>query len=645
MKSRAFPLAGVYLSCIVFLILYGNRDVSASQAETARETPLSWPEIIDAVRSDASLRNAVDTLVRDARGDLSKGLVRRAHRLQDVGKHRTWLDGRSNVLEDEIRETFALAMSDFAACNALSVSLPRAAAAARITGDTEIRDHVVAQLREMSAWRPLQRPGWTLYAPGNRFPPGDKDGNWLATGCGIRAIVTALEIMGDDVSEALRQELADLMEGEIAGVVDDWEVRRPWFVKSDNAITNQWVLPTEGLVRACLYLGVDSHRTAYELGVKNLLQALSSHGPKGEFEEGIGYANFTVSSMLHAARAMAAAGDRRAADHPFLANFPVWSVLHIQPGRMTVNCFDAGGAQIPRDNTNWRSLLSLLVFTTSNEIANWALWEQFDGPSDDLMGLLCRITSRRAKRTQPDLYAAYERAPMVVWRDGWEDDASGVWIRGGHELDQHDHQDRGHVNLIFKGKAILIEAGTPSYSDPDMFLHWSPLGHNVLQTGASMPSRPYPMGPVSDPGWQRRGGIAPIDVHRLDDRGGSVTVDASDCYSSAETWLRAVKWAAGELTVQDEVELESGLEDVILFRWHLGTRNEVDVSASGRSIVVRWKDAVMRINGSVPLEVHQSRMPDATLPKSEDTLHTCIEVRSKEPLGALRLTTSVRPAR
>jgi hypothetical protein len=635
------------IGAVLLVSCCANPAVGAPKQARPNGVVLSWNEAIEAVKADVSLRPNLQALIKEARADSAKGLVRRAHRVADVGRHRTWLDGRSKALEDEIRETFALAMSDFGACSTLATELPTIAAAARLTGDMNLRTHVVEQLQEVGTWSPLQRPGWTLYAPGHRLPPDGKDGNWLATGCGVRAIVTALEIMGDDVDDQLRGTLKTLLAKEIDGVVDDWRTKRPWFVRTNNPVTNQWVLPTEGLVRACLFLGADRHPKAYELGVRNLLKALSSHGAAGEFEEGIGYANFTVTSLLHAARAMAVAGDRRAIDHPFLVHFPTWAVHHIQPGRMTVNCFDAGRAAIPRDHGHWRSMLSLLVFAGGSQVANWALAHQFDGPKDDLIGLATRVSARRIGQRMPCLFAAYERAPMVVWRDGWHDAANGVWVRGGHRLDQHDHQDRGHVNLIFGGKAILIEAGTPSYSNPDMGVHYaSGAGHNVLQVGTFFPKRPYPVQSRADyAGWQRARGIAPITVARLDEQGGAVTVDGSRCYAETKRWQRHVTWTAGTLTVRDDVELKPGTSSVVLFRWHVGTDRPVEIAGKGSPVLVRWDDVQMTLEAGEPIEVSQRKAPDATLGTGQDHQHTCLEVRSGQAVRAFTLSTEVRRRR
>lgn len=611
----------------------------------AREHLLNWPQVIAAAQRNDSFTDVIAQLELKALREAEQGLWRRPYRFEDIGKHRSWLDKRAVPLEEEIRETFALAMSDFMMCWNLADHFPGMVAAAKLSGDSRLREFAGAQLREISTWRPLQRPGWTVYSPGRRLPPDGQDGNWLGTGVGIRTIVTAMDIMGDDLDPQVRGDLRSLLAAEIASIVDDWKTKRTWFIQSNNAITNQWVLPTEGLVRACLHLGVDEYREAYELGVNNLLQALSAHGAMGEFEEGIHYARFTTESLLHAAHAMAVAGDRRAIEHPYLASFATWAVHHLQPGRMLVNCFDAVWAFVPREHEGWRSFLSLMVFCSGDKTANWALHDQFDGPSDDLAGLACRLIARDLDQNPPPLFAAYDRATMAVWRDGWSDDGDGVWIRGGHELDQHDHRDRGHVNLIRRGKPILIEAGTPDYSNPDIFVHYqSDAGHNVLRLGSFFPSKPYPIFGYATryEGWQKRGCVAPIEVRRLDAAGGSVVVDATRCYAALERWHREVDWSNDEMTIHDDVRIRDGGQDIILFRWHLGTEQDVAITADGRSAEVHWADARIHISADSALSIRQFKAPDATVTGEDDRQHTCLEVQSAGAIGSIRVTTVVR---
>lgn len=606
-----------------------------------------WPALLDSVKNNANMQPYAALLIEKAREAAASSVIKRPKTLAEVGRNRTWLDGRSNALEDEIRETFALAMADFAACNALAQELPGLAAAHRLTGDQVFFDRIVAQLEEMTAWSPLQRPGWTLYAPGHRLPPDGKDGNWLATGCGVRAIADTLAILPEDALDTgLVARIHTLLETEIAGVVDDWQQKRPWFVRTDNPVTNQWVLPTEGLVRACLVLDVDAHRDAYELGVRNLLRALDAHGARGEFEEGFGYAGFTVASLAHAAFAMAVAGDRRAIDHPFLKHFPTWYVHHLQPGRMVINCFDAGGAY--DKEAGMRPLLSLLAVCTGDPVCLWGL-DKVGGPSDDLPGLAARGVPADAPRVEPPLFAQYERAARVNWRGSWQDDATGVWVRGGHPLDQHDHQDRGHVNFILHGQPVLIEAGTPAYHHPLMMSHYATgVGHNVLQIGVAKPERKGDAGEyVWFPGWQKRGGVAPITVNRLDNEGGEVAVDGTACYDGLTQWSRTVTWNTDQLSIVDQVSLAENARDIILFRWHLGTESPVTISGEGASWRADWPGAHIALEADKLLIVTQSPMPDHTLAghtgeEAPTNVHACLIVQTAAPESALSLTTNAR---
>jgi len=601
--------------------------MSAAAAAHEDEKMKPWAELLDATKDDKGLDAARAALIAEARRAAGLPIVRRVYRLEDVGQHRTWLDGRTRYLGPETAQTFALAMSDYAACQTLATELPLLAAAYRLTGDDAFRARILQQLAETATWSPLQRPGWTCFAPENRLPPDGKDGNWLATGTGVRAIADALELMPPgSVDVELRGRLDALLQQEIAGVVDDWKTKRPWFVRADNPLTNQWMLPTEGLVRACLALGVDRHREAYELGVRNTLRALDARGSDGEFDEGVGYAAFTLTSLLNTAHAMAVAGDRRALDHPFLRRFPTWLVHHLQPGDMLINCFDAGPA---RPVERLRPVLSLLVVCTGSDVARWALNAQVGGPSNDLAGFLCRALPP-GPSTAPPLYGAYQRAARVNWRDSWAHDASGVWVRGGHPLDQHDHADRGHVNFIARGRPILIEAGTPSYDNPRMASHYaSAVGHNVLQVG-SAPARKA---------------AAPITVHRLDASGGEVTVDGAACCDHVRQWRRAVKWNSRQLTVTEDVAFADATKDTILFRWHLGTTEKVAISGDGNRFTVRWADATMSLAGSAPLVVSQQMLPDNTLGSQQadapEPHHTCIVVQSRDAVNRLRLTTTV----
>ncbi|MCX5660858.1 MAG: heparinase II/III family protein [Planctomycetota bacterium] len=621
----------------------------------------TWSQTLDRAAGDPALRDARERLVAAAKQVAGTPMIRRVYRLVDVGKNRTWLDMRSAKLDDAIRETFALAMSDCSASGIIASEMLLLAAGWRLSKDQSLLDRLLSQLDELLTWSPLQRPGWSLLAPGQRLPACGTDGNWLATGNCVRALVQTAELLPETIFDAgWRARMVTLLEAEIADIVKDWKEKRPWFVRHNNPVTNQWVLPTQGLVQACLFVGVDKHREAYELGVGNLFKSLDSHGSHGEFEEGIAYGSFTVGSMIAAAASMAAAGDRRAIEHPFLARHGTWIVHHYQPARFVINPFDAFGVgRAPRNHAGSRSNLAFLAAYTGSASARWALTNLFDGPSEDLFGLLVSaMPANPEAEVAPPLFANYERATRVNWRSSWADDASGLWVRGGHPTDQHDHHDRGHVNLILRGKAVLIEAGTPCYHHPDFVRHFrTGAGHNTLQLGTGEVTV-VDGKPKVPPGWQKGGAVAPISVRSLDAAGGDIRVDGTAGYDGLAHWRRDVKWSADRLAVRDDVALAEGKSEVVLFRWHLATKQpatiEGGVGGAGKSFTVRGSGfpgnpgaaedggpVALRIEGSEELQVTQERMPDHTVelhawddgnPYRD---HTCIVVRSVAAVKAI----------
>ncbi|MBC8010668.1 MAG: heparinase, partial [Burkholderiales bacterium] len=299
----------------------------------------------------------------------------RPYRGEDVGvKGRSWLDPRAKPQSPEVREVFGLSMSDQNQAAIASNEVPILAAASVLQlGGEALTRRLDDQLAEMATWSPLQREGWTLasrdaklrYNPaGERLPVNDGN-SWLATGWGVRAIVDTLEILGDDpLGQKHRPALLVLLAKEVGFISDDWRQKRPWFVQSNMTRTNQWMLPTEGLIRACIATGRGPGDADYELGVANLLATLNDLGAAGEFDEGLSYAMATIPSALGAARAMARAGDNRAVHHPFLKAHPLWFVHHFQPGRQVVNCFDANSGMpvASRDQRGYRDMLATYAF-------------------------------------------------------------------------------------------------------------------------------------------------------------------------------------------------------------------------------------------------------------------------------------------
>ena len=601
-------------------------SVARATSDVTAEPPPSAAELLATVAADSRLDDARAKLVSQARTLVKRGLITRAQTVADLEGRRIKPSGSVARIEDPaIWARFALASYDANAAAALSQELPVIAAAVRFSDDETLLPHLRAQLAEIATWRPLQRPGWSLASHPRELPPAG-DGPWLATGWDIRAIADTVELLPSAALDSeLRGRLDALFDAEIARIAADWRAGLPWYVQRHMANSNQWVIPAEGLVRACLFRKRGPGDPDYELGVAALLESLNAQGEAGEFTEGLTYAGITLRGLVSAARASARAGDRRLADHPFLRRTGTWFVHHVQPGGFLVNAFDTlNGArgQLPI----FGNVFAILAVGLRDPHALWILREH-DLPGDSLEHLFARAAPSSAA-VEPPLFASYPVGTRVVWRSSWDDaTATGLWLRGGGARDFHDHADRGHVNFIIGEHALLIEAGTPPYGTPDAERLYTGLaGHNVLQIG--------PDATDATPQTSRRT-LAPVTVHRLDASGGSVTIDASAAYPEATRWLRHVTWDASSLRVRDEVQLPAPAE--LAFRWHLGEAADAPQDRSPGSL--RVGATRLDAHADQPLSLSVVSMPDATLRAKTLGRHACVVVRSTGPVASLVVET------
>lgn len=536
-------------------------------------------------------------------------------------------------------ERFALSLADADAAKKFAHWLPSVAAAARISGDPLLLDYLREQLAELATWAPLQRAGWS----GGSATPGA----WLGTGWAVRAIVHSLAQLPEDaLAPELRAALQARLEAEIAGIREDWATKRTWFARIEAVSSNQWVLPLEALALASLYAGAERHKDDYEFAIAGLLRSLDAQGRAGECVEGMLYAAITFDSLISAALAAQSFGDDRLIRHPWFREFPTWYVHHRQPGGFIINAFDSQAHDL-----DWR-LIASFVADLQDPIAQWVLRR---GPTlRSAPPSLARFRAdllRDLPEKAPPTFAVYPVAARVNWIEslaafeaGAANRVSGFWMRGGHASDAHDHQDRGHVNFIVGGRPVLIEAGLSSYGIPEHPTHFrSVAGHNVLQVGAFAPGELTAArlnagaGQILSPAHR----AAPLTVHRLDETGGRVAVDASNCYASVRRWVRTAEWDAATVTIHDEVELNE--PDVVLFRWHLGEPADAAVQRQ-RAGHIQVGDIRLDFAASgtdTPLQFTVESMPDHTLVKNRVNQHATVVVSTDGPVRTLTLTTRV----
>ena len=99
------------------------------------------------------------------------------------------------------------------------------------------------------------------------------------------------------------------------------------------------------------------------------------------------------------------------------------------------------------------------------------------------------------------------------------------------------------------------------------------------------------------------------------------------------------------MDVEDEVVFSPDELDQAVFRWHLGTQDEVKLAGSDRRCVVTWKDAEITLESSIPLVVTTAMLPDNTVNLGDKTgpdyLHRCVLVRMDQPSNVWKFKTSV----
>lgn len=656
---KTWPMALVAVSLLAGSLRAGERDVEPALGQRLRE-------MARRVERDPELQKKIAPMLAEARRVRDLPLVCRATSLEQLknppkDKRFGGIDARTYVVtktDARKAELFSLASADLDATSIIAREMPLLAAAYVITGDTSFADRVNAQLREIASWKPLQRPGWMLYTAANSLPPDGDDGVWLSTGVGLIAICQTLEIMPEAAIPAeIRKEVRAQLSDECARVVSDWKKKKGWFVRQHVPTTNQWVVPSCGLAVAAATLGRDANPEAYELGVKNLEDTLGTLGSDGGSPEGLEYGtHFTAAYLYLASHAFRLAGDDRFAQQPFLKHFPTWECANYQPAQTVVNTFDSFGASRNMYPTKAPDVAQIAVLSRSPMVM-WLLREQIRVNALSMYGLLAAgVPDSELK--EPPLWGSFDTARCVMWRDSWKDEASGVWVRGGHERDGHDHWDRGHVNFIAGGKIVLLEAGTAGYDSPiKRDVYDSVRGHNVLQVGEDL----FP-----------KKSAAPITISQLDAAGGDVTVEAGAGYPQVKTWRRRVVWSAKQMEITDRVELKA--PDTVLFRWHLGSQQALSIEPAGATAasahlpagtetfrgwngnlasgfdwtppekdVVQTPEATFAVSADAPMVCEQEKNLDHTMKfRVQKHEHATLVVRSAAPVSEMTVKTVIR---
>ena len=591
-----------------------------------------WDGVIAASTTNAMIANILRNDFPSARPALlDNRLFQRATRLEQIPPQS--VASSVAAAPADRRELFALAMADADMMNRLMQLGTMRAAHARVQNDQTLIDECVELLNQANAFVPLQRSGWTAYSADIPIPP-DGDGVWLATGWGLTAITEMCTTLGARVPQDLIDRLELQVRAEVLRICEDWRDKKPWYVKSRNSVTNQWIEPSLGLIRACLFLGDPALSPAYNLGIENLIESLVSHGSTGEFLEGMAYANMTLGSLHEVVALTRLSGDDRLASSGFGSNNWKWFAQMHLPGGYFINCYDCVLGKVPLYalDTPLGSFANaaLSVGPTSTQFMRSIY------PSPVAVNSLhaLRYASAVASGSQGDggssslqPYAYFPKQELVVWRSGFQrvagpQTAWALWAKGGQVNESHVQRDQGHVTIVVGNRLVISNCGTPPYGTPQFEQNFSGVsGKNVMQIGALSPAGT----PVH----------APLFVNALGQAGGQVEIDVSAVYPGS-TCTRNISWdSGGSVRIIDNVSLPStAASGTEVYRFHTGSLVPLNISGSDKEWDVTWNGTSVHFSADSAIEVDQVTSPNAIQPPNQ---HQTIRIKTKNGTSMLQL--------
>jgi len=536
---------------------------------------LPWDAMIKEAGLDPDVATAFSDWNKQAANWSLGEIIRRTYKLADVPKGR--LDSRVGACGPNA-ELFALAMDDCAVWGMLGRQLIPAALVVRRDGDRAALEYLTKQLGEIATWWPIQRPGWTQFTATSKMT-GEHDGPWLAEGYAMVSLAFTLDILGDRLDAKVRGELRALLQKEIDWIVRAWKEKIPWYVKAKAYRSNQWALPSAALALACLALGDERNRPAYEFAALNLAKMLAAQGESGSFAEGYAYASMTMDYVMPALWAMDRAGDKRLGQIPFLVKYATWSHQMTLPGKTVVNHSDCGATWVPATPGRHLMLANLVSKSPQDLWAMEHFYLYYNMADPFSIIYKAELAKLPALREPLPASAFFANMQLAVWRTDWDlENAMALWAKGGTLNDFHIHNDQGQVTVMNGTEPILIDAGSVAYGDPEYDAKFAcSAGHNVLQTPTGL-KRMHQMI------------RAPLALERSDAQGGALDIDISEAQPEVKSWKRRVEWAAqGRVRVADEAELFQGkAAGDEWFRWHTGALAAPMITGEGKAWQVAW---------------------------------------------------------
>ncbi|TSA54608.1 MAG: DUF4962 domain-containing protein [Planctomycetaceae bacterium] len=227
----------------------------------------------------------------------------------------------------------------------------------------------------------------------------------------------------------------------------------------------------------------------------------------GAFYESVGYANYALSEYLLFRLAYSNVFGRLASpDIPLLDDAGDFFVQSCYPASDSIMSVNFGDSSLR--TTGARTIRMLLANGYDKPQYHWYL-TRTDRGLDDPVGLL--YDSMHPGKSVPNDFAESMLYPHIGWavlRSSWRDNATMLAIKSGFAWN-HAHPDAGSFILFHRGKPLIIDSGTCSYSRREYTSYYRhSKAHNVILTDGHAQN-------PEDCGNGDRGTVTPGSIPRL----------------------------------------------------------------------------------------------------------------------------------
>lgn len=401
------------------------------------------------------------------------------------------------------------------------------------------------------------------FARGLRAP--DIDRPFVDLGAGEEAALAAWSVLiiGEDLDDAAPG-LADRVRREtVQRVLAPFVQRRDWSWEGTEDHVHNWAPWIHGnLIPAAVAFAEGAERArVLDLCVDGLDRYLAQLPADGAIDEGFAYwwqgaarafEALALLDTLTAGRVSAAVSDGALRGLRELARFPE----RMQVGDGWVVSFSDAEARL-ETGMPWHALFRVARLCGLPDTAAFAARHREDG-------MLCG--------TNPDVSAGLGRMTAELLDRSWRETARGaaplpspvelpsigfglrraragttagitVAVKGGHNAENHNHNDLGSLAVAIDGVPLLADLGRATYTAQT----FSEARYDLWYVTSGWHSTPLPLGLEQMPGREWRAPVLPLDD--------GWRIDLSAAYpwpDEAVPWTRTVRLADGALSVRDE---------------------------------------------------------------------------------------------